>query len=56
MQDQIKRLNQLAEQICQGTKDKERLSRSALKQYEDIIAEMQEQIDTMVNDIIREDQ
>ena len=41
MKEQIERLNQLAEMLYMDTKDKESLSRSALRNYEDVIEEMQ---------------
>ena len=53
MKEQIERLHQLAEQIYQDTKGKESLSRSALKNYEDVIEEMQKQVDSMTNEILR---
>lgn len=53
MKEQIERLHQLAEQIYQDTKDKESLSRSALRYYEDVIEEMQKQVDSMTNEILR---
>ena len=53
MKEQIERLNQLAEMLYMDTKDKESLSRSALRNYEDVIEEMQKQVDSMTNEILR---
>lgn len=56
MREKIKQLNHLAEVLYNGTRDFDTISKGRAQLYQDIIDEMQEQLDSIMNELTRAEQ
>lgn len=56
MKEHIKQLNHLAEVLYNETKGFDTVSKGKAKLYQDIVDEMQEHIDSIMNEITRAEQ
>lgn len=53
MRENLQQLNHLCEVLYNETRNHDEISRGRAELYQDIIDEMQEQLDTIVNELLR---
>jgi len=56
MREKIQQLNHLAEVLYNESRNLDTVSKSKAKLYQDIVDEMQEQIDSIMNELARAEQ